>query len=176
MRPPDLVVEPARRMDALPSLVLHREVLAEGDTFVTRPEELHVTLESREAFIERARSSLSESFLVARLPGQRVVGWMEVGVAPFVRLAHVGRLQMMVAATHRGQGIGAALMDAAIERARAGGVLTKLALAVMADNARGIALYRSRGFVEEGRRVAEVKMEDGTLRDDLLMALMLDRT
>lgn len=173
MTPPDLVVEPARRMDALPSLVLHREVLAEGTAFVTRAEELQVTLESRELFIERARSSLSESFLVARLPGQRVVGWMEVGVAPFARLSHVGRLQMMVAAAHRGQGIGAALMDATIERARAGGVLTKLSLAVMADNTRAIALYRSRGFADEGRRVAEIRMEDGSLRDDLLMALML---
>lgn len=170
---PDLVIEPARRMDALPSLVLHREVLAEGGTLVSRPEELQVTLESREAFIERARTSLSESFLVARLPGQRVVGFMEVGVAPFVRMAHVGRMLMVVSAAHRGRGIGTALMSAAIDRARAGGVLTKLSLAVMADNAAGIRIYRSLGFVDEGRRVGEVRMEDGTLRDDLLMALAL---
>lgn len=173
-RSPDLVVEPGRRMDALPSLALQREVLAEPwSMLVTRPEELTVTVEQREAFIERARNSLSETFVVARLPGHRVVGWMKVDVVPLVRLAHVGRMEMVVGARWRGMGIGSALFDAAIDRARAGGVLRKLSLAVMADNEHGIRIYRQRGFVEEGRRVGEVRMEDGSFRDDVLMALTL---
>ena len=32
-----------------------------------------------------------------------------------------------------------------------------------------IALYRKNGFVEEGRRIQEVKMADGRYVDDILM-------
>ncbi len=168
-----LSVEAARKLDALPSLALQREVLGEGSAFVTRPEELGVTLEEREAVLERARTSLAESFLVARLPGHRLVGWLKVDVLPLARLRHVGRVELLVGAAFRGSGVGGALLDAAIDRVRTGGVLRKLSLAVMADNDPAVRLYASRGFVVEGRRVGEVQMEDGALRDDLLMALQL---
>jgi ribosomal protein S18 acetylase RimI-like enzyme len=166
-------IEPARRLDALPSLELQRRVLAEGRWFVSRPEELAVSLTAREAQIEAALASDRERFLVARLPGTRVAGFVAIDVVPLARLAHVGRVEILVDPRHRGQGVGGALLDHAIAEARAGGVLHKLSLAVFADNEAAVALYRSRGFVAEGRRRGEVRMEDGTLRDDLLLALPL---
>jgi ribosomal protein S18 acetylase RimI-like enzyme len=166
-------VEPARRIDALPSLALQREVLAEDRWFVSRADELLVTLDQREAFVARAASSPTERFLVARLPDVRVAGWLQLDVVPLRRLMHVGRVEVLVAAPFRGMGVGKALLDAVIADARAGGVLRKLSLAVFADNPRAIAIYASCGFVEEGRRRGEVRMEDGTARDDVLMALHL---
>jgi putative acetyltransferase len=166
-------VEPARRLDALPSLDLQRRVLAEGRAFITRPDELQVTLEGREAFVEHALRSDRERFYVARLPEARVAGWLQLEIVPLLRLAHVGRVELLVDARFRGRGLGGALLDHAITSARAEGVLTRLALAVFADNEPAIALYQSRGFLVEGRRVGEVRMEDGTYRDDLLMGLSL---
>lgn len=169
----ELRIEPARRLDALPTLDLQRRVVAEGRAFVSLPDELVATLASREAFVESASRSDRERLYVARLPGARVVGYLQLDVVPLQRLRHVGRLELLVDGRFRRQGVGGALLDRAIADAKAGGVLRKLALAVFADNEPAVALYRSRGFVEEGRRRGEVVMSDGSARDDLLMALFL---
>jgi putative acetyltransferase len=63
------------------------------------------------------------------------------------------------------------MMQMAVDWAGAVGI-TKLNLAVFPDNERAIGLYRSLGFVEEGRARAEVRMPDGQ-RDLLLMGLLL---
>jgi ribosomal protein S18 acetylase RimI-like enzyme len=54
-------------------------------------------------------------------------------------------------------------------------MLQKLSLAVFADNSPAIGLYRSLGFIEEGRRIGEYREEDGRLRDDLIMARSVRR-
>ena len=113
------------------------------------------------------------AFLVARRPGHRVVGYLTLNGGALARTRHVARLELMVDAGHRRSGVGRALLGAAIDRARAGGVLRKLSLAVLADNAAAIALYAAHGFVEEGRRRGEYREPDGTLRDDVLMARTL---
>ena len=65
---------------------------------------------------------------------------------------------------------GAAKLLAAVQAwAEANEMLGKISLAVFADNERAVQLYRSRGFTDEGRRVGEY-LEDGVLRDDLLLA------
>jgi ribosomal protein S18 acetylase RimI-like enzyme len=163
-------VEPARRLDALPTLVLHRAVLAEGRWFVTGPEELDTSLELREAQIERLNSFENSAFLVARLPEVRVAGWLSMNGGALVRTRHVARIELMVDPAHRRRGVGRALLQTAQGRARAPGVVKKLSLAVLADNAPAIALYRALGFVEEGRRIGEYLEPSGDLRDDLLMA------
>jgi ribosomal protein S18 acetylase RimI-like enzyme len=68
--------------------------------------------------------------------------------------ARVARLHSLaVDPAARGLGIGAALLLAA-ERAATQRRLTRLRLAVRADNDAGIALYRSRGYTELGRELA----------------------
>jgi len=60
-------------------------------------------------------------------------------------------LGMSVAAAWRRRGVGTALIEAAIEWARAQN-LDRLRLEVLADNAPAVALYRKLGFVEDSRR------------------------
>ena len=57
------------------------------------------------------------------------------------------------------------------ERTAAASPLEKLSLAVYAHNLPALSLYRALGFQEEGRRVGEYRFADGSLRDDVLMAL-----
>jgi RimJ/RimL family protein N-acetyltransferase len=59
-------------------------------------------------------------------------------------------------------------MEAAMAAAWSVGI-EKLSLAVFAENQRAIALYKSCGFVEEGRRKGEFRV-GGRAVDDLLMA------
>jgi ribosomal protein S18 acetylase RimI-like enzyme len=79
---------------------------------------------------------------------------------------------MMVARDRRGQGIGTALMEAAIGWAREQG-LHKLSLDVFAHNEAALALYRKLGFVEEGRRVKHYRRASGELWDAIEMGLLL---
>lgn len=169
-------IETARRLDALPTLVLHRDVIAEERYFVTRSEELYISLEQREREIEMLNTAENSCFLVARLPQVRVAGFVIINGGGLSRTYHTGRLELMVDASYRGQGLGKGLLDAAISRARDAGALRKISLVVLADNTRAVDLYRSRGFIEEGRRVAEYREADGSFRDDLLLALQLPVT
>ncbi|MEQ1507966.1 MAG: N-acetyltransferase [Myxococcota bacterium] len=163
-------VGPARRRDALATLALHREVLAEGSWFVTRPAEDRVTLDQREREIEALSAADNSWFLVARGPDASVVGYLTANGGALDRTRHLSRLELVVGAPWRGQGIGRALLDTVIGLAERSGVVRKLSLAVLADNERALRLYRSAGFVEEGRRVGEYRESDGTLRDDLVLA------
>jgi ribosomal protein S18 acetylase RimI-like enzyme len=161
-------VESAAASDAVAVLALHRRVLEEGEWFITEPDELHETAESVVARVRDAARG-NGLFLVARA-GPSVVGWLHVGVAARRRLRHVGRLEMMVDARFRGQGVGDALMAAAVRWADASMTIRKLSLCVFAHNERAIALYCKHGFVEEGRREGEYLFADGTARADVLMA------
>ncbi len=65
------------------------------------------------------------------------------------------------------------MMASLIEWAEANPIIEKLGLSVFADNERALHIYRTMGFDEEGRRLGEYRMEDGTLRDDVLLYRMV---
>jgi ribosomal protein S18 acetylase RimI-like enzyme len=71
----------------------------------------------------------------------------------------------------QGEGVGAALLDAAIDRARERGV-RRLVLRVLSGNTPARHLYESRGFKVEGS-VGEAFLLEGSYVDDLTMGLDL---
>lgn len=170
----DIVVEQARVEDARDLFALHLEVLAEGRYFITEPHEFAGSVEQKARLIAEIRGSGNSVFLVARNRG-RVIGFVTLTGGVLRRMRHAAKLEIMVHPSARGVGAGTALMRAAIDWAVANTVLTKVGLAVFADNDRAITLYRAFGFVEEGRRVREYRMADGTYRDDVLMYRMVDQ-
>ncbi len=87
-----------------------------------------------------------------------------------IGIAHVG---MNVAAGHRGEGIGIALMEAALAWARSAGA-HKMDLDHWPWNHRARALYERFGFVEEGYRRRHWRRKDGSLWDAVTMGLVLD--
>jgi RimJ/RimL family protein N-acetyltransferase len=78
----------------------------------------------------------------------------------------------MVAASHRGQGIGTALLAAAENWARGAGV-TKLELHVFPHNEVAIALYEKVGYEREGYRRDHYRRPGGRFLDAILMAKRL---
>ena len=83
-----------------------------------------------------------------------------------------GEIGMLVGRGWRGRGVGSALVQAAIGRARGQG-LHKLCLEVFAHNTAAIALYRKSGFMEEGRRTGQYRRASGELWDSIIMGLAL---
>jgi len=101
-----------------------------------------------------------------------VVGWCDVAPKPRPTLAHSGILGMGVISEYRRQGIGRALLNAALTAAKARS-MKRIELTVRVDNDPARRLYESCGFVVEGlcRRHMLV---DGEFKDSWLMALLYD--
>ena len=82
--------------------------------------------------------------------GGRALGLISYYVRP--NLYHAGDCclidELVVDERARGQGIGGALLDAVVDRARAAGC-AEVSLSTMPDNARAIAFYRRHGFTDE---------------------------
>ena len=114
--------------------------------------------------------------LVAEYPGHvtRLLGYLRLGrhmnIAANDHVLHIEAV--VVSGAARGQGVGAALVDAGIAEARARGV-AKLGLRALSNNPAALRLYERHGFVEEGRLRRELRRADGTYADDVWMALWL---
>ena len=101
--------------------------------------------------------------------GDEVVGRLSVARDPHPASFHVADLGLMVAAGHRRRGIGRALLEQAVDWARASNV-RKLELHVFPHNAAAVALYDAMGFEREGYRTGHYR-RGGGFQDAILMAL-----
>ncbi|MFE9687083.1 GNAT family N-acetyltransferase [Streptomyces sp. NPDC006285] len=110
--------------------------------------------------------------MVAELGG-RVVGYVRIGFpTPLASNAHVRQIQgLAVAGEARGEGVGRALIRAAVAEARRQGAL-RITLRVLGHNTPARKLYESEGFVVEGVQPEEFCL-DGTYVDDVLMGRRL---
>lgn len=171
--PSGIEIRPARSRDARSYLEAFGSVAAER-RFIQTERVTAVTHPPR-VFRRRFRRSWDEQagHLIA-IDGDRVVGGLSIRREEHPATRHVCTLGMFVVASHRGRGIGAALLSEAIRWARRFG-LERVELTVYPHNEAAIALYRRFGFVEEGRLVRHSKKSYG-YEDEILMALWLGGT
>jgi RimJ/RimL family protein N-acetyltransferase len=122
-------------------------------------------------YLRGVRRSLDAAVFVAVAAGGSVVGRLSLARDPHPASFHVADLGLMVAASHRRQGVGRALLEQAVVWAREVRV-AKLELHVFPWNEGAIALYESFGFEREGYRVAQYDRA-GERVDVILMAYRL---
>lgn len=108
---------------------------------------------------------------VYALLDETVAGWCDITRRKREVFAHTGSLGMGITKPHRGKGLGSMMMEECIKQARANG-LEKICLEVYSHNTAGIALYKKFGFVEEGKKIREAKL-DGKYFDEYVMGLLL---
>ena len=105
--------------------------------------------------------------LVAELDGE-VVGWAALSPASARRCySGVAENSVYVARHAQGRGIGRALLEALIKRARLSGVWT-IQTSVFPENRASLALHEACGFRVVGRR-ERIAKRDGLWRDTLLL-------
>jgi L-amino acid N-acyltransferase YncA len=105
--------------------------------------------------------------LVAQAGDRNVYGWAALSpVSDRCVYAGVAEVSVYVAALARGMGVGRQLLSALIEHSEANGIWT-LQAGMFPENVATIALHRSCGFREVGRRERIGKLN--TWRDTLLM-------
>ena len=131
---------------------------------VSHPHELKV-----ESFAAKiAELQARGRYVVAEEDG-RPVGHAVLEPMSLERLAHVVRLTIVVHPGFERRGVGTALMKDLVDWASANPSVGKIELLVRASNEAAIALYRKFGFVEEGRLIKRLKLEDGSYLDDVAM-------
>ncbi len=109
-------------------------------------------------------------FLCAWL-GERLVGNLGMVADAHPASAHVRVVGMSVARDVRALGVGGALLEMALDWAKAQGV-DKVELSVFAHNAPALAFYERHGFAREGLRARQF-VRAGEYHDEVLMARFL---
>lgn len=148
--------------------IYDREVLKGTATFDTEPK----SPGQRDDWFESHRSPRTPA-IVAEFPGGVIAGW--ASLSPWSNrcaYARAAENSVYVHADHRGKGVGGALLDDLLARARRAGLGVILAR-VVEGNPASVALHESRGFQTIGimRRVGE---KFGRVLDVRLMDLHLD--
>jgi RimJ/RimL family protein N-acetyltransferase len=119
-------------------------------------------------YLKALRRYAHAAVFVAERDDGTLVGRLSAGRDQHPASAHVADVGLMVAAGARRQGVGTALLRAAVDWAREAGI-RKLELHVFPWNEAAIALYESFGFEREGYRKRHYR-RGGEYVDAILMA------
>jgi len=123
-------------------------------------------------FLKALRRYPHAAVLVAERGDGTLVGRLSIGRDPHPASTHVADVGLMVALDARRQGVGTALLRAAVDWARGAGV-RKLELHVFPWNDAALALYEAFGFKREGYRKGHYR-RGGEFVDAILMAYEIE--
>jgi RimJ/RimL family protein N-acetyltransferase len=123
-------------------------------------------------FLKALRRYPHAAVFVAESGDGSLVGRLSVGRDPHPASTHVADVGLMVALEARRQGVGTALLQAAVDWARESGVC-KLELHVFPWNEAAIALYDAFGFEREGYRKRHYR-RGAEFVDAILMAYEIE--
>lgn len=164
------VIRPAEKSDAESLLKLFDAIVAHDEynvTTVADAEKLNVTVEKEEKYIE-GHDKDGKIILLAEIDNE-IIGMVGIENGSRLRMAHVGTLHINVYRQYRRNGVAASLLKTAMEWAQKDPFIEKISLEVFLNNTGAISLYKKSGFVEEGRKVKEVKVGADEYVDSILM-------
>ena len=164
------VIRPADPADAQGLKELGDEVSAEPEGWLATQDGWRSVGDERR-YLRAIRRYPHAAVFVAEAEDGTIVGRLSVGRDQHPASKHVADLGLMVAKSHRRQGIGRALLEAAEGWARDAGV-RKIELHVFPWNEAAIALYEQVGYLREGYRKGHYRQGDEYV-DAILMAYEL---
>jgi RimJ/RimL family protein N-acetyltransferase len=123
-------------------------------------------------FLKALRRYPHAAVFVAEREDGTLVGRLSIGRDPHPASTHVADVGLMVAQDARRQGVGTALLRAAVDWARGAGI-RKLELHVFPWNEAAISLYDAFGFEREGYRKGHYR-RGGERVDAILMAYEIE--
>jgi ribosomal protein S18 acetylase RimI-like enzyme len=161
-------IRTGRLDDAQAMLDIQRDVISENDYLIAAPDEFNKTVSQQRDSIQRILKSEKETVLAAEVNG-KVVGWLDFESPTLKKISHTGSLGIIIHKDYRGMGIGRMLMTEFLNWAEKNPFIRKVSLGVFSSNLRAISLYKSMGFIEEGRKIKEIRMSENDYIDDIIM-------
>ncbi len=164
------IIRTAEEADAENLLNYLNQVMKDECFFIMTMEDIKeqgLTIEKEKEWIQKHNKEGSIA-IVAEI-NDNIAGLVHVINSPLKRLNHVGVLAVSILEQYRNNGLGSLLMEMIMEWAEKNTILEKIALAVFDNNPRAIQLYHKFGFVEEGRKVKEIKFSIDHYVDSILM-------
>jgi len=152
----DFKIRPADPSDAEALVRLAEAVSAEPEGWLISANGNWRSVGDERRYLKALRRYPNAAVFVAERSDGEIVGRMSLARDAHPASAHVADLGLMVAKHARGQGVGRALLEAAVEWARGAGI-RKLELHVFPWNEAAIRLYERFGFEREGYRKAHYR-------------------
>lgn len=128
---------------------------------------------SFELWETRLSSRDASSYDLVAVKDEEVLGHLGLHGTSNPRRRHAALIGMAVKTTARRQGVGSALMSAAIELAEQWQAISRIELSVFTDNQAAQALYAKHDFKQEGL-AKNFAFRNGQLADVLMMARCKD--
>lgn len=154
-------------------LIEYMKVTAGETRFILRyPEEVTMTVQQEEAFLQNALEDSRSLMVMAEVDGEVAGNASISGVGMRQKLLHRCSVAITLYQKFWNQGIGTALMNLLLEKAGEMGY-EQAELEVAGSNKRAIALYEKVGFRQTGYSWHALKYKDGSYDDLLLMVKKL---
>jgi RimJ/RimL family protein N-acetyltransferase len=168
----DFVVRRAEPGDAEGLTRLAEEVSGEPEAWLISADGEWRSVGDERRYLKAVRRYAHAAVFVAAQEDGALIGRLSVARDAHPASAHVADIGLMVSKDARRQGVGWALLEAAVEWARAAGV-RKLELHVFPWNEPAIKLYEKFGFEREGYRKGHY-LRAGEMVDAILMSHIVD--
>ncbi len=165
----------AKEIDAESIIDIRKEIILSKTTtkfFIVSPNKLPNDIDAEKEKIRKSNEK-GNLYIVYEVD-KKVVGFLIFNRYELDRLRHAGTMGMGIREAYCNQGIGTELIEFLISWAKGQEGLEKVCLGVVSINDRAIKVYKRMGFVEEGRQRNQIKYEDGSYGDDVLMGFYIE--
>lgn len=165
----------AQKEDAKVLIDYLKTTAGETPFLIREPEEITISLEQEQNFIEEKEKAARELMLLA-FDGENHIGNCSISLlGNYSRYAHRCEISIALYQKYCGHGIGRKMMEIALWKAKEMGY-EQAELEVAASNQRAIRLYESLGFQTYGTFPNNMKYKDGTYEDAYWMMKKLTST
>lgn len=166
------ILRNARREDAADLITYLKVTSGETPYLIREPEEITLTIEQQEAFLQSKLEEPEELMLIAIVDGKHVGNCSLSSLGNYKRYAHRCSVAIALYQEYCGVGLGRKMLGTVLEVAKACGY-EQAELEVIKGNERAIGLYKSLGFEITGTYPNNVKYKDGSYADAYVMVKML---
>jgi len=165
------IIRPICAKDAQKVIDLEVEVASQIEFHISPPEEFKISVEKKENEIRERLEDRTSLYMVAIIDSE-IVAVLDARCHKQLRIKHVVWFAVNILKDFQNDGIGSAMMREFIAWAKTVDQIEKIGLHTHSTNNRAIGMYSKLGFIEDGRRIHDIKYDD-YYADTVTMGMIL---